>query len=354
MLDTVKLCLNDWEIQEGANLTIQPSSINYSTGELVSDFPLWKEEEGNLIRGSKAYLNTPHLNLEVVPFVPEMGGTRCFVHFSVPKIHNGENFYSVGKEGTEAVFKKVQSELTEAGVKTNLQEANLSRIDTFRNISTEEPFMAYSPLFQLLQASRKVRRDYGTTFLWSNSQQELCVYDKITEMEHRKMDTTHYPAQTMRFEYRLLNRKKIEATLGFSQVKELPSYWGEMKAGFSTSWKKNLFQMEVEEIEVMASEQVFNEMKYFKDKYGRNYLEKYKDVFGSALIDKYIGVEPIKIAIKRLEEGTDKNTVKMKVQRVVKDLEMARKEVQLIRGEAGKDKTLSSLYNELKGKVCLN
>lgn len=355
MLDTVKLCLEDFEIKRGAYLTIQPSPVNYSTGELTSDFPLWDREGGGVERGSKAYLNTPHLNLEVVPFAyQEEAEARCFVHFSIPKVHNGENFYSVGREGTEAVFKHIEGELAEAGVMTNIQEAHFSRVDTFQNVSTEEPFLSYSPLFSLFQASRKVRRDYGTTFLWSNTQQELCVYDKLEEMAHRKIETAHYPAQTMRFEYRLLNKKKIENTLGFSQVKELSPHWEGLKTGFRQAWKKNLFSMEVEEVEVMASEQVFSEMKYFQDKYGRDYLDYYLKVFGSFLIDKYIGVEPVKLAIKRLEEGKDKNTIKMKVQRAVKRLEQARQEVELIRGEAGKSKTLSTLYNELRNKVCLN
>ncbi len=352
MLDTLKVCLNDFEIRKGASLTIQPSPINYSTGELISDFPLWERQEGGEERGSKAYLNTKHFNMEVVPMP---GGTRAFLHFSIPKIHNGENFYSVGKEGTETVIKQVQGELAEAGIKTNLQEANLSRIDTFQNIITEEPFTTYSPVFSLLQASRKLRRDYGTTFLWSNSQQELCVYDKIEEMSHRKIETASYPAQTMRFEFRLLNKKKIETALGFSQVKDISANWGGVKENFKEAWEKNIFSMEVGEIEVMASEQVFNEMKYFYEKYGRDYLDYYIKLYGGYLIAQHVGVEPIRLAIKRLEEGKDRETIKKKVQRATKRLEEAKKEVELIRGIGeGRSKSLSTLYNELRKKVCLN
>ena len=354
MLDTVKLCLNEWEIKKGANLTVQPSPVNYGTGELIADYPLWQRKGGEAERGSKAYMNTPHLNLEVVPYYQGRGGVQCFVHFSIPKIHNGENYYSVGKEGTQAVLKQVEGELFEAGVHTNIQEASLSRIDTFQNVITEEAFLSYSPLFSLLQASRKQRRDYGTTFLWSNSQQELCVYDKLAEMENRKINTLSYPAKTMRFEYRLLNKRKIESTVGFSKVKELPTQWGVFKEKFKEAWGKNLFNIEVGEVEILASKQIINEMRYFKEKYKRDWLDYFLKAFGAYSLGKVAGLEPVKLAIEELEQGQDKNTVKVKVQRAIKKIENAKKEMELIRGEDGRGKTLATLYKELQVKVCLN
>lgn len=355
MLDTVKLCLNDWEVKEGAKIQVQPSPIEYSTGELVSDFPLWKKEDGSFEMGSHAYFNTPHLNLDVKPFSPSRGGVQCFVKFSIPKIHNGENYYSVGKEGTQAVLKKVEEELKEAGIKTNIEEASLSRVDTFQNIITEEPFFTYSPIFSLLQASRKVRRDYGTTFLWSNTQQELCIYDKLVEMESRKIDVSHYPAQTMRFEYRLLNKGKIESVMGFSKVKELPSQWGIFKEKFKQVWEKDLFKMQVGEVEVLASKQVRLLLEHFRKQGERNYIDNLFDFYGAYTLGRDYGIEPLKIAIRELEreKGIDENTIKVKVQRAGKKLREALQEMELLKGES-QGKTLAGLYRELQKKVCLN
>ena len=353
MLDTVKLCLNDWEIKAGANLLIQPSPLNYGTGELTSYFPLWKNENGEMEMGSKAYLNGKNLNVDIKPY--PQGGVQCFVHFSIPKIHNGENYYSVGKEGTQAVLKQVEGELKEAGIKTNIEEASLSRIDTFQNVITEEPFFSYSPLFSLLQASRKVRRDYGSTFLWSNTQQELCVYDKIAEMENRKLETSHYPAQTMRFEYRLLNKKKIEKAMGFSKVKELPSHWGDFKETFKKAWEKDIFKMEVSEVEILASKQVRLLLEHFRNENERNYIDSLFDFYGAYTLGRDYGVTPLKIAIRELEQEnkTDRETIKKKIQRAGKKLEEAQKQMELLKGES-EGKTLASLYRELQGKVCLN
>ena len=353
MLDTVKLCLNDWEIKKGSPLLIQPSPLNYGTGELTSCYPLWRNEEGEMEMGSKAYLNTQSLNVDIKPF--SQGGVQCFVHFSIPKIHNGENYYSVGKEGTQAVLKKVEGELKEAGINTNIEEASLSRVDTFQNIITEEPFLSYSPLFSLLQASRKLRRDYGSTFLWSNTQQELCVYDKIEEMQKRKIDTSSYPSQTMRFEWRLLNKKKIENAVGFSRVREIPSNWGVFREKYREAWKEDIFKMEVGEVEILASKQVKLLLEHFRNENERNYIDSLFGFYGAYTLGRDYGIEPLKIAIRELEmeRGADKNTIKVKVQRASRKLNEALQKMELLKGES-EGKTLAGLYRELQGKICLN
>ncbi len=353
MLDTVKLCLNDWEIKDTSQLIVQPSPVNYGTGELTSHYPLWRKENGEMEMGSKAYLNTQLLNIDIKPFA--QGEVQCFVHLSIPKIHNGENYYSVGKEGTVAVLRKVEEELKEAGIKTNIEEASLSRVDTFQNVITEEPFLSYSPLFSLLQASRKLRRDYGSTFLWSNTQQELCVYDKIEEMQNRKIDTSSYPAQTMRFEWRLLNKKKIENAIGFSKVKELPSYWGEVKEKYKEAWRKDIFNMEVEEVEILSAKQVKTLLEIFRNENERNYIDSLFTFWGTYRAGIDFGIEPLKMAIREIEEerGADKNTINKKVYRASKKIQEAIRKYQLYTGGEN-NKTLAGLYKELQVKLCLN
>jgi len=344
MIDTIKLLLPEYSIKKDNLLTVQPSSYVEGTGEKIADYPLW-QKEGGKVWGSKAYLNTEHFNLTIQPF--KGTGVLAFLHFSIPKVYHGDNYYSVGREGTQAVLKAVEGELAQNGIITNLQEAKISRIDTFSNIQAEEPFLSYSPVFSLLTGSRQQRRDYGTTFLWQNTQQELCAYDKNEEASRRGIVTGTYPANTLRMEYRLLNKKKIDSTLGFSSVKELPEKWEEVKAKHKQAWQR-LFKYEVGELEVIASKQVFSELLYFKGKYGRNYLDYYLKAVGSDTLARLAGVEVLKQAIENIEN--DRN----KVYRAVKKLEQARTELQLLREEPASSKTLSTLYKELKEKVNLN
>lgn len=344
MLDTVKLLLEDYTVSPDNRLTVQPSSYIEGTGEKLSEYPLWRKGGGS-VYGSKAYFNNPHLNLSIQPF--KGSGVQAFLHFSVPKVYHGDNYFSVGREGTQAVLKIIEAELREAGVRTDIQEASLSRVDTFNNLISEEPFLSYAPVFSLLSGSRQQRRDYGSTFLWENTQQELCVYDKCKEAENRGILAGTYPAQSMRMEYRLLNKRKIDKTLGFCTVKELPERWDTVKEKHLSAWRK-LFSYEVEEVEIMASRQVSGELKYYKEKYGRNYLDYYLRAVGSLTLATVAGVDIVRLALESLESE------RTKVWRAVKRLDQAKAELELIREEPSSKKTLSTLYLELKEKIYLN
>lgn len=348
-IDTVKLHLKDYSIAIDNNLQVQPSSYIAGTGEVVSEFPLFRNEEGREFRGSKSYLNTNTLNLTIQPFTRCAEGTTCFVQFSVPKIHYGNNYYSVGEEGSQAVFSKIEKELWENGIHTNISEAGLSRIDTFKNIQTEEPYSAYYPLFSTLKVRRALQRGYGTTWLVNNTQQEFCIYDKIEEMKHRDIDTAHFPAQTMRFEHRLLNKKKIESIYGFSTVSQLFSGgYPVVKERQVSEWKKSLFSNSVEEVVMLGSKQVEREMRYFYEKYPNYWFEKYLKVMGARYLIEFTSIEVVRSALQSFEPD------RMKVWRAEKLLEQAKQEIDYLKREEKSNKTLGTLYIELKEKVCLN
>ena len=165
-----------------------------------------------------------------------------------------------------------------------------------------------------------------------------CFY--FFEVKSRVNDDSVKPFESV-------NKKKIDSALGFSAVKELPDKWEEVKAKHKQAWQR-LFKYEVGELEVIASRQVFSELLYFKEKYGRNYLDYYLKAVGSDTLARLAGVEVLKQAIENIEN--DRN----KVYRAVKKLEEARKEIQLLREEPVSSKTLATLYKELKEKVNLN
>lgn len=348
-LDTVKLHLKDYSITGESTLTVQPATYIAGTGEVVSEFPLFQDTAGKKFKGSKAYLNTDRLNLTIQPFTRSEAGTSCFVSFSVPKIHYGNNFYSVGEEGAQAVFNLVEKELWQAGIHTDIQEAGLSRVDTFKNIQTEEPFSSYYTLFPLLKARRAIQRGYGTTFLVHNTQQEFCVYDKLAEMKNREIDTTPFPAQTMRFEHRLLNKQKIEKVYGFSSVSALFSGgYSELKTRQREEWRKSLFSHSVEEVVMLGSRQLEQEMRFFKQRFERNWFEWFLKSYGAYHLAQVAGVEVVRIALQNVEAE------RTKVWRAEKMLLDTKREIEMLKQEEGSNKTLGVLYQELKEKVCLN
>ncbi len=346
MLDTVKLMLNDFEITSNSSLKVQPGAYEVSTGE-VFEFPLFSVNS-QVHYGSKAYLNSPLWNLTLKPLPGGNRATGAFLQFSVPKNHYGNNYFSAGEHGTKAVFEKVEKELKEQGIRTNLLESSLSRVDTFKNIEPEEPFESYSPVFRLLRASRVQKREYGTTFLLSNTQQEFCIYDKLEEMRNRNEETSDFP-ETMRFEHRALKKEKVNSLYGFTKAQELfKGGYAVIKEKQREHWLSSLFCFSVEEVLLLGSKQLEGEMRLFKERYSRNWFQNFLRAYGAYYLAQFAGVEVVKLALESME------TDRVKVWRTVQLLEEAKREIELVKQAENSRKTLGELYEELKEKVCLN
>lgn len=346
MIDTLKVMLNDYRISSDSEIRVQPASYELGTGEKV-EYPLFQTPEGVNQYGAKAYLNEDNWNLTLKPLA---GGraTGAFLQLSVPKNYYGNNFYSVGEQGTRAVLSKVEEELQEKGVHTNLLGADISRLDTFKNIEPEEPFSSYYTLFSFLKARRALQRGYGTTFLLSNTQQEFCVYDKLAEMRERQLETGNLPP-TMRFEHRLLNKQKVQSVYGLSRVEDI------FRGGYQVirekqveSWKNSLFNFTAEEVVLLGSRQLEQEMRVFKEKFPSNWFSKFLKAYGAYYLASYAGKEVVIEALQAFEAD------RMKLWRAVQVFEEAEKELLVLKQEEGSKKTLGALYEELRRKVCLN
>ena len=346
MLDTLKLMLNDYEITSQSSLKVQPGAYEVGTGEKL-EYALFQNSSG-VHYGSKAYLNEKNWNLTLKPLPGGFRACGAFLQFSVPKNHYGNNYYSTGEHGTQAVFEKVERELREHGVLTDLEKAYLSRVDTVKDIEPQEPFENYSGLFRLLNAKRTQKREYGTTFLLSNTQQEFCIYDKLAEMRMRHEETSEFP-ETMRFEHRALNKQKVQALYGFSQAQELfHGGYAVIKEKQRENWLNSLFSFSVEKVLLLGSKQLEEEMKLFKEKYSRNWFQNFLRAYGAYHLAEVAGVELVKLALESME------TDRMKVWRTVQLLEEAKREIELVKQAESSRKTLGELYEELKEKVCLN
>ena len=347
MIDTLKLMLNDYEITDDSEIRVQPASYELGTGSKV-EYPLFETPSHGSHYGSKAYLNSDNWNLTLKPMAGGGRATGAFLQLSVPKNYYGSNFYSVGEQGTKAVLSKVEGELKEKGVHTNLFGADMSRVDTFKNIEPEEPFSSYYSLFSLLKARKAIQRGYGTTFLLSNTQQEFCVYDKLEEMKGRNIETGGLPP-TMRFEHRLLNKAKVQNVYGMSRVEDIfRGGYEVIKEKQVESWKGSLFNFTAEELVLLGSKQLEQEMRRFKEKSPSGWFSKFLKAYGAYYLASHAGKEIVIEALQNFEAD------RMKIWRAVQVFEEAERELMVLKQEEGSNKTLGVLYEELRRKVCLN
>jgi hypothetical protein len=344
MLDTLRLSLTDFEIQSGACLDVQPGTFNAATGELKGHFPLWRDGR-DYVAGKKAFYNADDYNVTVQPVrddEPMLIG--CYVQFSVPKVANGSNYEPANFTATKRALSTIHSEMKRIGIKTNLKTATLSRLDACKTVVASEPYEAYHPLLISVTATRAIkRRDYGSTFLLHNTQQEICVYDKIAEMKARKHSTRNLPSNSIRFEHRMLNARKVRDASGLSNVKDLLSGFEQVEACYSTAMRKQLFHYSASELEAVTARSLAEQLQHFRDSGSRYFLRDYLVSVGAAQMAGNMGA-----LLEAVEMVTDSRAT---YHRTRKQLDNAQHQALTLRNSTHSRRTLKDLYRELEAGV---
>lgn len=339
-IDTIRLKLSRFEIDQMAPVLV---NTDYTLkGEDKSE-ELIRLTNGTRLFGKKAYLNRENYNFEILRGI---GGVNAFVHFSIPKIVSGsDNSRLVDKDCTITAIGKVEQELRENGIMTNLHKAKISRLDICRNIVTEAPYREYDNVLNNLQMKRAAKKDLGRnvdTHLWKNSLQEICIYDKWKEMEQKKQNLKGIEPRTVRCEIRLMRTRKVMDETDFMDAGDLLYRYDEIYGYYCNKLKKNIFKYSVSEFEVLLKEEVKTRLNYFKTHYKRNWVNEFVKTFGIAMIDRVIGLRVFELALK--ETSAKRNTIHY----VRKNYNKKIFENSLFGGGLNS----ADLYNELKYKLC--
>lgn len=346
MLDTIHLQLNGFTVRNNADLTVQPGKIAMATGE-VQEVELFRDSTGKAWYGAKAYRNAERLNCTINY---SGGAIRAYANFSVPKRINANNYSPIKDTELEQAFESVETELAEAGIATDISQAKLTRLDTFRNIETDEETASYGRLFGLLQANRTTNRStFGTTtWLMNNTVAQYCIYDKVEEMRFHNEPVDQLP-NTLRFEHRCLGTKKVNSFLNLetTTVQAIKKYgWNALQEKSRSTWMENFFKYEIPEIEIMAESQIRTEMQFFQATYGIRWLDRYLSAYGAFhLATSAGGIDVIEKALDNLE------TDRMKIYRTKKKLSEAKLLMESLRLDGTSPKTLGELYAELRYKM---
>jgi hypothetical protein len=344
MLDTLHLSLNDFEIRPDANLEVQPGTFNASTGEVTGNFPLWPKGDGYMV-GKVAYYNGDicQVTVKAHPSAPTVA--RCLVEMSVPKAANGSNYEPADFAVTKTALKAVHSELKRIGIKTNLNTATLSRMDACKNVLTSEGYSAYQPVLLSLNNAHLSfsKRDYGSTILWKNTQQQICVYDKIAEMRALKRGVEHLPSNSVRFEHRMLKARKIRDSIGLSSVRDLIGNYDQIKAGYEAAMRKQLFCYSAGEIETITAKSIGEQLQHFRATGSKRWLNDYFVALGIA---QMAGSMDALLSAVQMVNADPKTLYRLR-----KQLNNAENQALLLRDSPHSKRTLKDLYHELERGV---
>jgi hypothetical protein len=343
MLDTLKLSLVDYEFADDAEFEVVQPTINTATGEARPAIPLMRV--GNrTISGIKAFKNEENFNVTVKPIMADdPRSVRCYVQFSVPKMIETTNYLPADEKATLKGLKQLEKDLRRAGIHANISDAEISRMDACKRVETVEPFQTYTSVLSALQGQRMHKRDYGTTFLWHNTQQEVAVYDKIAEMTHRKNSTAGLPKNVISFEHRLLKARKVQDTLGMKTVKDLLSDFGHVHACYATAMQKQLFKLQVPDVEALSSRALAEQMESIKASGRRFWFQSWLNAYAvAALLDD-------KTAL--LDAVGEVAGNKMTVSRLKRQLLKVEADAMTLREVAPSRRSAGELYRELEEKV---
>jgi len=265
MIDTVKLNLYDVKFKDSSFVTIIREFMN----DTETKRDLFINQDGEIISGSKGYLNNEFFNLSIKPqtqlfndytrhlqtykkqidYIPKKNSddvlefehirkgkflelnikdqTNCnfILQTSLSKLYalktesEDKNLNYLNEKQVKQSFNFLNKKLSEFGMLVDLDSAKLIRYDTFINLPIKYSFQTYSSFLKSFRLSRKKLLDFNQdTLSWINQQNEICIYDKQKELIQHEMFTDK---KIMRIENRFLRKKKVFKILGSNKVQEL-------------------------------------------------------------------------------------------------------------------------------------
>jgi hypothetical protein len=344
MIDTLKIRLSDFAVNSGADLKIQHPTTDFGSGECGAVYPLFSVN-GSTVTGSKAFHNAEDFNVtiqNVAKHTPD--SVECFVQFSAPKIANGDNFALADAPTTVKACDEIERRLSGIGIKTNVRNAAISRLDAAKNIQCSEPTPSYFPVLGMLQGKRMAKRDYGTTYLWGNKSHEICAYDKVTEMVSRKVSTETIDPHTLRIEWRLLKAAKFQDATSMRTVKDVLGDYGHLEQCYRDAMAKQLFSASVPAFERLRASDIERELKLFQERGDACWWRAW--VMATALKGVLVDFDTVVNAAVKV------STNRSQPSRIRRDFQSWKMDAMaLIESENPNRQNLSQLYGELKDKT---
>lgn len=360
MIDTLKIILDDSLISSKNKLNIVPSTYD-TGGTLLNNRFLFIDSAKNKFYGSKAYYNDEKIQVTIInkyDLISEVkdrtldfdsfdeGNTRIICQLSLPKFFLGNNFRATNLYDLEKHLKQIEKYLKTIGIYTNILNANLSRLDSFLNLKTKYTFKTYNQILSGLKLSRLKNFEYaGTTFLYKNTQAQICIYDKMNELNNQNINLG-LKGNYVRIENRLLKKKKIMDSLGYFRLSELPGRYDEIKKNYKNNIETKLFSIKEKDNLIdgksLTKQAIKDYLLQLQKKSKRNYLDTFIKNVGLIYLNEYDKLDNLGDAL------SDISTNRMVKTRMLNKINDYRKE-SLLFEKNGKVNN-KELYSELRDK----
>ncbi|HON83364.1 MAG TPA: hypothetical protein PLW61_05995 [Caldisericia bacterium] len=304
MLDTLSIGTSEFDISRENKLIMRVDTYN----ETNTSF-------------KKYFFNSEEIYLTI-----DDKGLR--LHFSLPKLLYKNNFYPIKEKDFQIAIDNLDERIRDLGVITDLKSFKVMRLDIFKNVMSDYNFNIYSDILRSLELKRTHKRDYIDGFLSSNTNREICFYNKIKEMrENKERFTDIKEEKIIRGELRLLKHREVKKN-NITLLKEIPDKWSDLKEVYK-QYISEVFKGDMNgdiDKETIILEMIKKEKKKAFDKF------KYIPLFN-------IERDKLKQALSDVYQKRDVYYILKKIDRDKKEL-----------GKYFKSLEYRKLYNEIKDK----
>lgn len=351
MIDKVRLRVpfSSFSVGSDAPLLVAGATKQHATGDELYNFELYKTKSGNIVRGSKAFYNSPLYSLDI-------NAKGLSLEFNPAKVCFGENIKAVNREQLIDACSQVKEDLSLNDISLDLNRAYLTRLDLQKTVQTEQPCSAYERVLGMLSPAHSTTAKYKGYTRFGNRQWQAVFYDKVAELQDRKVKPESVglspDEKLFRCEMRLMSKKSVNKRLEIDELEHLlrPEIFSTLESRYKLFLRERVFKDKQLKSDLLFASEI-EKLKYFKQlkdagviKRGvlGHYLQSIAPEYISAA---YGSIDNFKAVLQDL--GFERTTVFRNVRKVENALKLNRH----FREKYAKRDSVSSLYSELYHKL---
>ena len=288
MIDTLKLYITDFEITPESPIKVQPGTINLD-GETELEAVLFKTNKG-MVKGAKAFLNDSKFRFDI-------NSKGAFLSTEVSRWFGENNFRPISQVQFSEFSESIKKGLEDNGVKTNLENSRLLRLDLFRNGEMQYFPSVYFPVLRSCRGRRVHKRDYGDTVLFHNTRRESCFYDKFLQMDTKGLDVSDIPRNSLRGEIRLKTADTVQRwTGGMKEFSDIKRGFGYLKETYRGQLGDMVFRYGTETPEQLdCFVDDLRTLNFFREKTGKQAFNKWIEAEGILdILERYGDIESVR------------------------------------------------------------
>jgi len=284
MIDTITIMTKKTIVGQENGLTIEYNSSTYNNVTITYDTG---NKQYNI---SKAYSNQSGL------YTLDYWRDITFVTFSPAKVLSKDSVnypLITSPKQLKDAFNVVWESAEQEGIylpNYTSSSVKISKLHITKDIILDNPFDKYLPCLDMLVSPYKKLNTFNTTRYWQNKQNAICIYDKSKQMEE-VYNYFDVPDNTVRVEYRIEKTKKIKGLFEINSIPYLLNNWDILNQVFTKEMTR-LYEP------IINTNTYLDETDYFKEVYGKKYMNEYIKWLGLKDLFTKVGLNGIKSILK--------------------------------------------------------